>query len=317
MEKINITCNDKIKVQSSLDFYLGITSVGDISSLKELRKSMFRKFMKEYQDINYPLVDLSKQQSEELETEVETYEDTKNSANNFLQFLQKMKENTTEEDTEEDDEFIEYSQEEDEFIDSAQEEEQEEFIDYSQEEEDGEDISEENIEIEEDDIPGRTYVDHGLYIEDIIDGTVQIEDLYYGNEDDLSEEEQDIEENYDESEEELEEYEEDYADDEEELEEYEEEFNQDEEEQDSFDFGEDVEYEDIEKEEEVIVETPKNEVSIEDDGLGADVPSDIRTFLKQHPNSDMLYVSKFYPKKEIEKQLKLGRIYKRKGKLFI
>ena len=61
----------------------------------------------------------------------------------------------------------------------------------------------------------------------------------------------------------------------------------------------------------------KCEVSMEDDGMGADIPSDIREFLRQHPNSDIAYVQKFYPKKEIDKQLKMGRIYKRRGKLMI
>lgn len=61
----------------------------------------------------------------------------------------------------------------------------------------------------------------------------------------------------------------------------------------------------------------KREVSMEDDGMGADIPSDIREFLRQHPNSDIAYVHKFYPKKEIDKQLKMGRIYKRRGKLMI
>lgn len=61
----------------------------------------------------------------------------------------------------------------------------------------------------------------------------------------------------------------------------------------------------------------KREVSMEDDGMGADIPSDIREFLRQHPNSDIAYVQKFYPKKEIDKQLKMGRIYKRRGKLMI
>lgn len=311
MEKINITCNDKIKVQSSLDFYLGITSVGDVNSLKELRKNMFRKFMKEYQDINYPLVNLSKQQSPPEEVEIQ--EDTKSSANNFLQFLQKMKENSSEEE----DEFIEYPQEEEDeddgFVNSTQEEEQEEFIEYPQEEE--EFSSEESIE-EQDEIPGRTYVDHGIYIEDIIDGTVPIKDLYYGDEDNLEDDEQDVEEDYGEEEQELDNYEEVEEDS------FSDEFAEDEylEEEAIIEPTKNeisIEDEDVEKEEEVTIETPKNEVSIEDDGLGADVPSDIRTFLKQHPNSDMLYVSKFYPKKEIEKQLKLGRIYKRKGKLFI
>ena len=48
-----------------------------------------------------------------------------------------------------------------------------------------------------------------------------------------------------------------------------------------------------------------------------DVPKDIRTFLKLHPSSTVEFVARYYPKKEIEKQLALGRIYKRKGKLMI
>lgn len=65
------------------------------------------------------------------------------------------------------------------------------------------------------------------------------------------------------------------------------------------------------------IQSSKREVSMEDDGMGADIPSDIREFLRQHPNSDIAYVQKFYSKKEIDKQLKMGRIYKRRGKLMI
>jgi len=48
-----------------------------------------------------------------------------------------------------------------------------------------------------------------------------------------------------------------------------------------------------------------------------DAPKDIRDFLRQHPNASISFVSKFSPSKEIEKQIKLGRIYKKKGKLMI
>lgn len=47
------------------------------------------------------------------------------------------------------------------------------------------------------------------------------------------------------------------------------------------------------------------------------VPSSIRQFLKEHPNSTIEFVSKYYSQKEIQKQLKLGKIYKKRGKLFI
>lgn len=47
------------------------------------------------------------------------------------------------------------------------------------------------------------------------------------------------------------------------------------------------------------------------------VPEDIRDFIREHRGSEIGYVSKFYSKKVIEKNIAMGRIYKRKGKLFI
>lgn len=67
-----------------------------------------------------------------------------------------------------------------------------------------------------------------------------------------------------------------------------------------------------------IIPMIKKEVSMEDDGMYAqNLPRDVRDFLKLHPNSDMSYVLKFYPKKEIDKQIRLGKIFTRKGKLMI
>lgn len=48
-----------------------------------------------------------------------------------------------------------------------------------------------------------------------------------------------------------------------------------------------------------------------------EVPRDIRDFLRKYPNSPIEFVLKYYDKKDVEKQVKLGRIYKRKGKLMI
>ena len=44
---------------------------------------------------------------------------------------------------------------------------------------------------------------------------------------------------------------------------------------------------------------------------------DLRTFIKKHPGSTIEFVCKYYDKKEVDKQVKLGRVYKKKGKLFI
>lgn len=60
---------------------------------------------------------------------------------------------------------------------------------------------------------------------------------------------------------------------------------------------------------------PSLEISKVEEPL--EIPNDIRVFLRQHPNSDISYVSQFYPMKEINRQVKLGRIYKKKGKLLI
>lgn len=46
-------------------------------------------------------------------------------------------------------------------------------------------------------------------------------------------------------------------------------------------------------------------------------PANIRDFLRQHPNSSIEFVMKYYSKKEIDKALALGKIYKKKGKLMI
>ena len=47
------------------------------------------------------------------------------------------------------------------------------------------------------------------------------------------------------------------------------------------------------------------------------VPEDIRDFLREHKGAEIGYVAKYYSKKVIEKNIAMGRIYKRKGKLFI
>lgn len=47
------------------------------------------------------------------------------------------------------------------------------------------------------------------------------------------------------------------------------------------------------------------------------VPSTVREFLKKHPGSEVSYVEQYYSKKDISKELKLGKIYKKGNKLFI
>lgn len=62
------------------------------------------------------------------------------------------------------------------------------------------------------------------------------------------------------------------------------------------------------------IEISKNE-NLEERNIEA--PADLREFLRKYPFSDIEFVAKYYPKKEIERQIMLGRVYKRKGKLMI
>lgn len=47
------------------------------------------------------------------------------------------------------------------------------------------------------------------------------------------------------------------------------------------------------------------------------VPPTVREFLKKHPGSEISEVEKYYPRKTIMKELKMGKIYKKGSKLFI
>lgn len=66
-------------------------------------------------------------------------------------------------------------------------------------------------------------------------------------------------------------------------------------------------------------ENSKNTSSVKSEYIEEhiEVPRDIRDFLRKYPNSPIEFVLKYYDKKDVEKQVKLGRIYKRKGKLMI
>lgn len=47
------------------------------------------------------------------------------------------------------------------------------------------------------------------------------------------------------------------------------------------------------------------------------VPPTVREFLKKHPGSEISEVEKYYPRKTVMKELKMGKIYKKGSKLFI
>lgn len=60
----------------------------------------------------------------------------------------------------------------------------------------------------------------------------------------------------------------------------------------------------------VIIESPKEDVVL-------DVPKDLRDFVKMYPNCEVSFALKYFSKKEIDRQLNLGRVFKRKNKLLI
>lgn len=87
----------------------------------------------------------------------------------------------------------------------------------------------------------------------------------------------------------------------------------------SFDFAEftgdsdidinDLLGENIENKNRVVTVDRKNEIT--------DVPNDLREFVKMYPNCEISLAMKYFSKKEIDKQLSLGRVFKRKNKLLI
>lgn len=397
METIKLPNSDKIKVQSSLDFFLSITSVKE-KSLAEVRKNLYNKFMAEYKEDNYPIVNLDDYRGKgERGTEediVEEVVEEKTSANNFLQALQKLKSQPPEENDEQEDEFawdedesdldedesdwdeedVEESPELDEDESIAYGEEDEETEGYKVDAEGGEEV--EDSKEYEVDTPDSPYVSHGVYLEDLLDGTAEINDYDENNGYDQDTEEDtewnedseaDIEDEESDTKEESIEWDEDEEDDSyvSSVEADEDWLAEDEEDDESLEDSEEIDNEveePIEEEEEsledwisedkseaeivnvepvesgtgeveysdeswfleeptdsgeIVQQHVQKETSMEDDGKAADVPSNVRAFIKQHPGSEMLYVLKFYSKKDVEKALKLGRIYKKGGKLFI
>lgn len=95
-------------------------------------------------------------------------------------------------------------------------------------------------------------------------------------------------------------------------------------------FYEDVSVNDNENEEDIYIEdADTNSENLEifsdsDDFLDEeseeytdDVPSDLREFIKKYPNCEMSFALQYFSKREIDKQLSLGRVFKRKNRLLI
>lgn len=347
----------KSKVQSSMDFYLNMISTRDYESIEDLKRSFFNKFMEEYRESRPSLEELafdsqdktlvsssdeigadqmevpyseSTEELKGLEETVEVDDDIEGepiSAPAFLQMLQEKQsqyhqeqEDVKEVKAEDYNENVNSVKDEDiEWVSSGVDIDELEFENESVEEEVQEDSTGE-IEWDEEEYNRETEVEE--------DNTEEQSEIEWDEDEEGSSEseesfewdepEETIDKSGTESEIEWDEPEEDTSSSEIEWDE------------DTDEVLENYSEEGIFEEEpevEQVKDPPENsqsnnlgskrEVSMEDDGMGADIPSDIREFLRQHPNSDIAYVQKFYPKKEIDKQLKMGRIYKRRGKLMI
>lgn len=73
-----------------------------------------------------------------------------------------------------------------------------------------------------------------------------------------------------------------------------------------------VEEEEVEKPKNKVVEVKKDIVE-----EVVNVPKDLRDFVKLYHNCEMSFALKYFTKKEIDKQLSLGRVFKRKNRLLI
>lgn len=267
-----------LKIQSSLDFYLRITSLNGIKTKEELRKSLYSRFMKEEQEKSKDLYELEKSVYDSIkegieevitvEPEVSTERSSEtlegsHGCNAFLQLVQAVEVKKQESKP------------------SIFEDKSLQFVEHGR-------FVEDYIE--------REYTDHGRFVEDYYDEDPCSGEEFY--EDGYEEDEYatgDVLPISDES---------SSANPEEFIVEEGLPFD----EEDYFKY----------KEETVVQEEVKPEVSMVDDGKGAvDIPKDLRDFIRQHPCSDVSYVMQFYSRKEIEKQIKLGRVYKKKGKLMI
>lgn len=344
-------CSDKSRLQSSLDFYLKITSMSEHKNLESLRKCMFNKFMDEEQkrDTSYlsfsmedDAIELAKEMEEQLEGEV-----IEEVHGRFLEDYVEMEENDLEEEGDFNKSFVSSSKNFFDAIKSIESMEREISIkrvehgkyleDYVEEEiKDIEEV-EDNTNI----VVSQEYADHGKYLEDYIpdaeegyssndyeevsieginDYEEEEENIEDTTEDDGSwmdtifssvkkdeisdvkvesvvEEPEVLEENIEVVEETIKEFIEDTKDN----------INEvliDSVQSSTQDINMSFSQEEVEE------ELPEKEEAIVK-------PANIRDFIRQHPNSSIEFILKYYSKKEVDKALALGKIYKKKGKLMI
>lgn len=97
---------------------------------------------------------------------------------------------------------------------------------------------------------------------------------------------------------------------------YSEEYSEEDDDNDLIEFNNSVDVDTIvEEEQKNKVISVKEDTSKEEELF--EVPKDLREFVKLHHNCEMSLALKYFTKKEIDRQLSLGRVFKRKNKLLI
>lgn len=314
-------------VQSNLDFYLKISSLGNIKTLQELRTYYFNIFLNEERSQARLLLKEKQELEKRKEEEIVVTQEVENGKGDLEEgntedifsgsffVCNKVEEKSTEE-------YVAHGVYLDEIdisegtsvedIENIEEDLENAFEGYEEEYKEDE-VSEEERLVKEEELvkevitPDEGYVEHGVFLDEII----------INNEEDESLEEDSEEEGYFEYEEvdqpivETEEIVEDASEssfNENIIDDFDSAFNT---------IEEDTIAEDVDTPSDLEVQEPQVHLEVSKVEEPMNIPSDIRVFLKQHPNSEISYVSQFYSMKEINKQIKLGRIYKKKGKLLI
>lgn len=340
----------KTSVQSSIDFYLKLSSLGEMKTVQDLRNHYLNIFLNEERSQANLLLEekreLEKRKAKELK-ELKELESRKNNLEEGIQVANtesissnlgtSSEDFLNTEDTYDDTDifsesfFSEEIKEEDRYVSHGI------YLDEidisSSEVEDEVETNEE--EVESDIItPSQGYTEHGVFLEDLWEDEEEVdtsssefedifeevedeeivdedaEDVFEDTSEDLDSVFEDAEENESEESEDLENVFEDIEEDDLDSA-FEDVIEEDEDSDDDFNNI----FEDTISNAEEVETLPSLEVSKVEEPM--EIPDDIRVFLRQHPNSEITYVAQFYSMKEINKQIKLGRIYKKRGKLLI
>lgn len=309
-----------LSLQSNLDFYRKIVSTGESKSVDTLRRHFFDMFIEEDIERYTTAVQVNRKPEKVENTKVQEDAEVPNSPRvsslEFLSSIQKIQKLNSNRVVVEEEDSVEYSEHgvfiEDlydsivekgiETSESSKPLMRQSIVDTESYTEHGvyiEDLTFEEVEQLEENTEGNTevyetekknmdFVEHGVYIEDIVilegateEGTSEGEELNeVTSEEDSNEDALDVDDIWK-------------------------------------GFEEDTDVKDTAVTEPIERVNSNKLNTIEEEVEKVNVPREVRDFLKKHPGSTVAYVEQYYSRKEIERNIKLGKIYRKKGKLFI